>query len=184
MANNEVDSDLRRDLEARQGRVITQTIVRPTTTFTTYVTLGIGPPGQTPEPPPVTTPIPQPAPTVVVLAPANSSSSDLTSEQLGAILGSVFGFIFLLLVLCACLSLRRRGRRARTYYSSSESSEDDRVYEVQPGPVVDPWTKRRPPPGTRMPGVVPPPVTIPPTPRHSTYRQTRQTQIRGVRRYP
>jgi len=177
MASNGVDSDLRRNIVARQGRVITQTIVRPSTTFTAYVTLGSGPPGQPRVP--TTTSTSQPPPTVVPAPPA-SSSSQLTSEQIGIILGSVFGFVFLLLVLCACLSLQRRRYRNRMY-SSSESSEGS-VIEVVTGPGGDPWTRR--PGGTRLPGVVPPPTRIPPTPRHTTYRQTRQTQIRGVRRYP
>lgn len=179
MASNEVDSDLRRNIEARQGRVITQTIVRPTTTFTAYVTLGSGPPGPGSPHVPPTTSVWQPAPTIVPAAPTSSSSSQLTSEQIGAILGSVFGFILLLLILCTCLSLRRR--RRIQMYSSSTSSEEE-VIEVVAGPGGDPWTRR--PGGTRLPGVVPPPTRIPPTPRHTTYRQTRHAQIRGVRRYP
>lgn len=177
MTSTILGGDAQREVEVRQGRVITQVIVRPSTTFTTYVTLGGGPP-----PPPTTEPttttheVFHDAPTI---APAPSTSPQLTNEQIGAILGSVFGFILLLLLLCTCLSLRRRRRMMMMYDSSSTSSEE--VVEVirGQGHMRDPWRRQ-----TRMPGLVPPPVMIPPTPRHTPYRQTRHVQIRGVRRYP
>ncbi|KAK3322959.1 hypothetical protein B0H66DRAFT_555572 [Apodospora peruviana] len=190
MANNMVGdgSDAHRvaDIERRQGRVVTQTVTRPSTTFTAYVTLGSGPASDNtvlpaPAPIPTTTALEEPAPTTpttVVPAPS-SSSTTLTSDQIGIILGSVFGFIFLLLAVCTCLHVQRRRRRV---YYDSETSEDE-VIEVTVGGGGggggDPWNR----PG-RMPGLVPPPTRIPPTPRHTTYRQTRNPQIRGVQRYP
>ncbi|KAM7184479.1 hypothetical protein V8F20_012218 [Naviculisporaceae sp. PSN 640] len=176
MASTVLGGDVQREVEVRQGRVITQVIDRPSTTFTTYVTLGGGPP-----PPPTTQPtttapgISHDAPTV---APVPSTTPQLTNEQIGAILGSVFGFVLLLLLLCTCLSLKRR-RRMMMYDSSSTSEEEVvQVFRGQ-GQMGDPW--RRP---ARVPGLVPPPTRIPPTPRHTPYRQTRHVQIRGVRRYP
>ncbi|KAM7212216.1 hypothetical protein V8F06_012389 [Rhypophila decipiens] len=178
MTTTAIFPDVQEGVEVRQGRVITQTIAWPSTTFTTYVTLGGGPPvPPTVGPPTTTTEILQAAPT---LAPAPSTSPQLTSEQIGAIIGSVLGFFLVLLIWCTCLSLRRR-RRVFVYDSSSTSDTEVPVVQVIPGHghVGDPW--RRP---TRMPGLVPPPTRIPPTPRHTPYRQTRHTQIRGVRRYP
>lgn len=176
MASTVLVGDAPQSVEVRQGRVITQTIVRPSTTFTTYVTLGGGPPSApTTEPTTATTEIPQAIPTLI---PAASTSPQLTNDQIGAILGSVFGFIFLLFVFCCCLSFRRR--RRTLVYNSSSTSEEEVIHVIRGhGQIGDPW--RRP---TRMPGLVPPPTRIPPTPRHTPYRQTRHVQIRGVQRYP
>ncbi|KAK4183274.1 hypothetical protein QBC35DRAFT_119594 [Podospora australis] len=190
-------------LEARQMRVITQTITRPGTTFIAVVTLGD--PTATPAAPPPPPPPPAP-PAVQNTAPApSSSSSALNGAQLGAVLGSVLGFFFLaLLVWCCVSSRRRRAREIRrhweiTYgYGSEEyttGSESDVVRPGRPrrwsgwtggggegqfGTVYSSWP-RRPDAGFTT---VPPPVRLPPTPRYTSYRQTAHPQISGVRRFP
>ncbi|KAK4450862.1 hypothetical protein QBC34DRAFT_378679 [Podospora aff. communis PSN243] len=86
-------------IEERQvtaARVITQTLTRASTTITTLVTLGTGVlddfPTPTLEPPP-------PPPPPAAPAQATSSGSVLTNEQLGAILGSVLGFLVIVVPL-------------------------------------------------------------------------------------
>ncbi|KAK3934444.1 hypothetical protein QBC46DRAFT_79212 [Diplogelasinospora grovesii] len=174
-------------LEDRQGAVVvTQLITRPYTTITALVTLGGGP---TPDPstlPTVaattTSPVDN-APTapIVETTPTSSGSSSLNQDQIGAILGSVVAFVVLVLIAWYCLSMRRRRRIAAMYDESEGSTVEVQYYEVHPG--GDPWN--RPGHGTG-PRIVPPPPRFPPTPRYTytQYRQTRQPQIPGVRRYP
>ena len=100
-------------LEIRQQRIITQTIIRPSTTYITYATLGRtsdGPGGgmdtndPTPAPPPPSSG-----------GGGNGPNNDaLTSEQLGAILGSVGGVLFVvLLFICFMISNQRAAVRRR-----------------------------------------------------------------------
>lgn len=169
---------------------VTQIIVRPTTTMTAIVTLGNDQAAQTPAAPPAaadTLP-----PNVIV---PTTSSQPLTNEALGAILGSVFGFLVIVLPL-AYLCLRRPAwRRRRRYYSSSDSGGSTTGTEVEEAPRRGP---RGPPPTGRdprgqgqwgrmpqpfMPVLIPPPARIPPR-RHAPYRHTARPQIPGVRVYP
>ncbi|KAK0717557.1 hypothetical protein B0T26DRAFT_751595 [Lasiosphaeria miniovina] len=162
-------------VEARH--LLTQTITRPFTTITTVVTLGGSSPSESTPPPvftPSPTPEPQPPTGTAPVVPASSSSS-LTPDQIGAILGSVLGFVAFLLLVCCCLSIRRRRLIAR--YESDSMTETEVV--IEDVYTADTWTRRGP-------TVVPPAPAIPPTPRRSAYnyRHTRNPQIRGVRRYP
>jgi hypothetical protein len=134
---------------AARDRVITQTLVRQSTTFITYVTLGGAPPNPDPQPAPPPPPPPPPstsrAPTIY------GSDGSLTSAQIGAILGSVIAFVALVLVGWFCLTGIRRFaddassddesvvyvRRGRGGGSSDTSSESDRSR--------DPWARRGPP---------------------------------------
>ncbi|KAK3368368.1 hypothetical protein B0H63DRAFT_455147 [Podospora didyma] len=161
-------------IEVREPRVITQTITRPTTTYTALVTLGDGfnEPTPTAIPPP-----PNGASSTVV---AISTSPGLSSEQIGAIVGSVVGFVVLLFCICCCLSIRRRRIQAMAMSYPSET-EIEVVIDDQYRPV-DPWDRQP----RRGPIVVPPAPRYPPTPRHTPYtvHHTRSPQIKGVRRYP
>ncbi|KAK0738851.1 hypothetical protein B0T18DRAFT_395074 [Schizothecium vesticola] len=162
---------------------VTQIIVRPSTTLTAVVTLGNDLITQTPAAPPA--PVDTLPPSVVV---PTTSSQPLTNEALGAILGSVFGFLVIVLPL-AYLCLRRpTWRRRRRYYSSSSSDSG----ESSTGTEVSETPRRGPPPrGQRggwapqpfMPVLIPPPARIPPR-RHAPYRHTARPQIPGVRVYP
>ncbi|EAQ91674.1 predicted protein [Chaetomium globosum CBS 148.51] len=169
-------------LQART-RIITQTITRPFTTITALVTLG----GDSPElttnnpPPSPTPPPPPPAPTNQQLAPAAPPSA-LTPSQLGAVLGSVLGLATLILLICCILSLQRRKRRLERqqndryyYYDDGDEDEDEEMRERGR------WHSRS---GRGSWTTVPPPVRFPPTPRYTTYSQTRERQIGGVGRYP
>ncbi|KAK4143177.1 uncharacterized protein C8A04DRAFT_29196 [Dichotomopilus funicola] len=196
-------------------RVVTQTITRPSTTIVAVVTLG-----DAPQPDPtVTSIIPPPPPppaatTTTTLAPAPSTSSPLTPQQLGALLGSILGFAFVAFCICCCLTIHRRrlryyrSRRRGSYSSSSGSSDDmtesevvrvqTRVYSgggLNPAWNV-PFTGRgggvtmssSPTSGTTTTTsgpwtTVPPPVRFPPTTRQAGYSQSREQQIRGVRRF-
>lgn len=153
-----------------QARVVTQTITRVSTTITALVTLG---PGDST----ITTP---PAPTAPEIVPApapaaTSSSPALTNEQLGAILGSVLGFLVVVLPIlyCCCCRPPVRWRRNRPDYSSSDD-ESDRVVGIR-------VMRGRPEPF--QPVLIPPPPRIPPK-RYAPYRQTAEPQISGVRSYP
>jgi hypothetical protein len=173
-------------VEERQvtaARVITQTLTRASTTITTLVTLGTGVFGDittpTSEPPPP----PPPAPPVQ----ATSNGSVLTNEQLGAILGSVLGFLVIVVPLCYCCFRRDpKWRHRRRYYSDSDSMSSHSGSGDGGGrPRRDPWY-RPPVPQVRQqfqPVLVPPPPRIPPR-RYAPYRQTPQPQIRGTRIYP
>ncbi|KAL7930303.1 hypothetical protein V8C35DRAFT_283663 [Trichoderma chlorosporum] len=82
-------------LEIRQDfHILTQTIIRPSTTFITTITLG------TVEP--VTTE------TIAVVPVPISHHHDLSSGQVGAILGSVVGVVVLLLIVGFCYVGQRR----------------------------------------------------------------------------
>jgi hypothetical protein len=176
-------------IEERQvtaARVITQTLTRASTTITTLVTLGTGVlddfPTPTLEPPP-------PPPPPAAPAQATSSSSVLTNEQLGAILGSVLGFLVIVVPLIYCCFRRDPypHRRRRYDYSDSDSMTS---HSGSGGGGNrrgrDPWARGGGPPPMRQPFqpvLVPPPPRIPPR-RYAPYRQTPQPQIRGVRIYP
>lgn len=182
----EVTADPARGLEVRT-RLITQTLTRPSTTITTVVTLGGGP---TIAPTPTTistTSSPFPAGTIT---PAPASA--LTPQQLGAILGSVLGLAFIILVLCCCISVRRRREQTIRYarehdeygYGGGYSVSETDVFQAERWRSAPVWNLYRGRGATGTWTTVPPPVRFPPTPRHTPYSQTREEQIRGVRRYP
>ncbi|KAK4120315.1 hypothetical protein N657DRAFT_649081 [Parathielavia appendiculata] len=173
----EVTADITRSLEVRT-RVVTQILTRPSTTITTIVTLG-GSPTSTPTSIPFpTTPPPDPTPTTPI-AQASPSGSALNPQQLGALLGSVFGLAFLVLLICCCLSCCRRRRRLQDtmYYDDGDFSNSEVVLRSTPA-----WNLHRHHRGTWA--TVPPPVHFPPTPRYTPYSQTREAQMPGVARYP
>lgn len=173
---------------------VTQILVRPSTTMTAIVTLGNDLITQTPAAPPAaadTLP-----PNVVV---PTTTSQPLTNEALGAILGSVFGFLVIVLPLAYICLRRPAWRRRRRHYSSSDSGESSTGTEVEEAPPRrGPRGPRRPPgrdprsqgqgqwgrmPPPFMPVLIPPPARIPPR-RHAPYRHTARPQIPGVRAYP
>ena len=161
--------------QVTQAHVVTQVITRASTTFTAYVTLGGGP--IVPVTDAVTTPTPDaapPAPTPP--ASASSTTTSLSNEQLGAILGSVLGFIFIVLPLCYCCFRRQRylGRYPSSYSDSMSERSTEIVVESYES---DAWRMSRP-----EPVLIPPPPRIPPT-RHTPYRHPWTPQIGGVRRY-
>ncbi|KAK4202097.1 hypothetical protein QBC40DRAFT_263573 [Triangularia verruculosa] len=202
--------DLPPALKVRAVRVITQTITRALTTITTLVTLGdptaamdIAQPTDEPPPPP-----PPAAAPAAALPPAPSSGT-LSPEQLGALLGSVLGFAFLVLVICCCFSCHRRRPQEPRFVFDGTSSEysgsrsENEVTREYYTSTRD-WNRMRGPGGVgianvesmvggsgsmpRRPGagftVVPPPARFPPTPRYTPYQQSRWPQISGVRRFP
>ncbi len=195
-----------RGLEVRT-RVVTQTITRPSATITTVVTLGDSPaststtPDPTPTPSPPPDPTPTPAPTTIAVSPAPAGTiPPLTTEQLIALLASLFSITFLVLLICCYLTWRRRREaqlrrerryyryRQRTLYGEDEEDDDDddgggrtrgtAAWNLRGGRVgvaggmTGTWT------------TVPPPVRIPPTPRVAGYKQTREVQMPGMRRFP
>ncbi|KAK3358194.1 hypothetical protein B0T25DRAFT_567428 [Lasiosphaeria hispida] len=171
--------------QVTQARVVTQILTRASTTITAVVTLGGGPVSGIPDP--VTTA--DPAPPAAAPPPATSTTSTLTNEQLGAILGSVIGFVVILLPLCYCC-LRRRPAPPRRHMHHwhgdgyDDSSSDDVTEIVVDRQGRDAWAGQRPPiPVRQGPVLVPAPPRIPPM-RHAPYRQTRHPQIGGTRRYP
>ncbi|KAH8902530.1 hypothetical protein BR93DRAFT_932106 [Coniochaeta sp. PMI_546] len=178
-------------LAARQNPVVTQIITRPYTTITALVTLGPGDPtSTTPQTTvPTTTNASASSTSAIVAIPGSpdASSSTLTQAQLGAILGSVFGSLLLVLLVWYCVTQKRRSEAREVRYVLSEesetSSETVEVRNTGAGGArrmaADPWVRRDP-----EIRVVPPPPRFPPTPRYTPYRQTRAPQIRGVRRYP
>ena len=172
-------------VENEPGRILTQVITRPTTTYTAFVTLGVHTSGA------VSPVVPPPAePTLIQdsggasVAPATSSSpSGLTSAQLGAILGGVFGFIILLLALCYCAKVQRERRRIEhrsIYWDRETVSQDSIVVEdrwtVRHG--RDPWVRQ-----DRIPHLEVPPPRFPPK-RYTPYTQTPHRQFPGTQIYP
>ncbi|KAK4169575.1 hypothetical protein QBC43DRAFT_64105 [Cladorrhinum sp. PSN259] len=140
---------------------------------------------------------------------APAPNSNISSEQLGAILGSVLGFTGLVLLLCCCIAVqRKRGLRTRNterviYVGHSESdfsgSEMEVEYTRQTSQRVPNYGRQGHfvvgarggssfggPPRRTDAGftTVPPPVRFPPTPRYTNYVQTPYPQISGVQRYP
>ncbi|KAK0747229.1 hypothetical protein B0T21DRAFT_279372 [Apiosordaria backusii] len=157
----------------------------------------------TTEPPPPPPPAAAPAATL----PPAPSSGTLSPEQLGALLGSVLGFAFLVLVLCCCLSCHRRRRRREQivfYGTGSEYSESGTEVTREYYTSTRDWNRMRGPGGLGFANAegmmgssggmprrtdagfttVPPPARFPPTPRYTPYRQSRWPQISGVRRFP
>jgi len=106
---------------------VTQTIANTLTTFTTTILLG-------------NTPAPQPPPT--------ASSSPTNSTVIGAALGSVFGFIFLL-VLITCYARNTSSNWRSPYWSPSVS--DVSLYVNNPNglPTAHPH-KKGPIPETKI----------------------------------
>lgn len=176
-------------LKLRDDPVRTLTVSKPGTTKTTVWTLGQAAPTET-------------SATVTEMAPystsqaASSSTTDggdsLSQETIGAILGSIVGFVILVLIVWYCLSQakvrRSQGRHWRGGYGSTtsdsdRSSDSERVRR-------DEWRRRaargmpqRPPPTYGGFNLATPPTRIPPHVRHN-YNATRHPQIRGVTRYP
>jgi hypothetical protein len=110
------------------------------------------------------------------------------------VLGSVLGLATLILIICCMVSLQRRKRRlereendrAYYYYDDEEDEEEMRENGLR-GRVrgTAGWNSRSGMSGGRGSWTtVPPPVRFPPTPRYTTYSQTREQQIGGVSRYP
>lgn len=169
-------------IEERQLRVITQTLTRPSTTITTLVTLGLSGNADfatpTPELPP------PPPPPAAPSAQTNPTSSVLTNEQLGAILGSVLGFLVIVVPLCYCCFRRDPDwRRRRPHWSSSDSGStySGSSHGGRRPPHPEPWRRMHPGPPVRepfQPVLVPPPARIPPR-RYAPYRQTAQPQFRS-----
>ncbi|KAK0631129.1 hypothetical protein B0T17DRAFT_241240 [Bombardia bombarda] len=179
MAANNIPNGV---IEARQGRIITQIITRPTTTIITYVTLGNGPVDPTaaaaaPPPPPP----PEPSPTDTTVVEPTSSSPGLSSAQIGAILGAVFGAIVILLIACYCVSLQRRLRRQREREYILTMRETMTVSDsfISIDESQDSWRRKIP-----TQPLVPPPAVFPPTDRYGRVYHTPQPQIRNVRRFP
>ncbi|KAK3302724.1 uncharacterized protein B0T15DRAFT_497178 [Chaetomium strumarium] len=185
-------------LEERQTRVVTQTLTRPSTTITAVVTLGSEPAIISTLSPNSPTIIPTPTSTTSTAPVGPATPSSLTNSQLGAILGSVLGFAFLVLLFCCCcLSCRRRRPPLDTTYTDYAEYESDAVQQQQQqqeaartwNNYYDYWDRRRVATGTWT--TRPPPVRFPPTPRYYAhagpyhYRQTSEPQIPGpgVRRY-
>ncbi|TLS30593.1 hypothetical protein PpBr36_02523 [Pyricularia pennisetigena] len=155
-----------------QARVVTQTIERATTTYTTHVTLGLG--GETAAPAP---PSASPA-----APPAGAVNSAPGYNYIGAIVGSVVAFVFLLLLLWCCICKPRILRRQRQlaaardgYWSGYDSERSSRS-----GSSPARASRPRVPP---MPVLNPPPVRIKPT-RHTGWTHSAEPQIRGVRMFP
>ncbi|TLD19874.1 hypothetical protein PspLS_09659 [Pyricularia sp. CBS 133598] len=161
-----------------QARVVTQTIGRAATTYTTHVTLGLGDGGETPVP---SSPTPPSAP------PAGTVNSAPGYNYIGAIVGSVVAFVFLLLLLWCCICKPRILRRqrqlaaARDGYSWGYDSEGS---SRSGSPVRPPLRRQRPRPRIPpMPVLNPPPVRIKPM-RHTAWTHSAEPQIRGVRMFP
>ncbi|KAL2131725.1 hypothetical protein VTI74DRAFT_4656 [Chaetomium olivicolor] len=167
-----------RALEGREPRIVTQTITRPSTTIIAVVTLGDGP---TSAPSPTTAP-PSPTPTEPIIT-SPPSSSTLTPQQLGALLGCILGLAFFIMFICCCFSFRRRPRPP--IYEEEYDSSESEVVQVEVLRSSPEWNLNSS--GREAEGrwaTVPPPVHFPPTPRYMTYWQTREAQIPGVGRYP
>jgi hypothetical protein len=118
----------RSPVAARQEEavIVTQTIVRPSTTFTAYVTLG-GPPTLPPGPETTSTPEPTPTPTPRP-SPDIYGAGSLASWQIGAILGAVVALVALVLVGWFCLSIQKKKRYYSDAGSGSETSSEHRHY--------------------------------------------------------
>ncbi|GAB1319892.1 hypothetical protein MFIFM68171_10102 [Madurella fahalii] len=164
-------------LGARQGRVLTQTITRPTTTIIAVVTLGDGP---TSAP---AAPTNLPTTTTPPLGPVSPGPpSSITQQQLAIILGTVLGFAFLVVLIFCYWSARWR-RGATIYVEDDEYSESDMV-EAEELRRAATWNRVHGATTTEAWTTVPPPVRFPPTPRYTPYRQTPHRQYRGVWLYP
>lgn len=144
-----------RGLEHRdEHHVITQTISKLSTTFTTIVTLGGGPtdyPGHEVKP-------------NADIYGGSGNESGLTTVQLGAIIGSSIAFILILILTwCCILQARRRleaGEPAGSVYSLTDSTRTSSSSSDEPEPQPRP----RPPPPVRMSR------NIPGGPKYPTYR--------------
>ncbi|KAH8898267.1 hypothetical protein GQ53DRAFT_413868 [Thozetella sp. PMI_491] len=177
-----------RELEPRQGRVVTQTITRPYTTIIATVTLGGDGYGSTSTPDPTSGAIPTDSTTSTsTLAPVTpTNSATLTPDQLGAILGSIFGTLFLVVFFWYyCVVVRRRRRRSYGE-SDSESSLDERERRARMERLYRYRAMFGPEMVTRPgPALVQPLPRIPPSrPTPAGYRQTSYPQFRGTYRYP
>ncbi|KAI6372399.1 hypothetical protein MCOR25_003722 [Pyricularia grisea] len=159
-----------------QARVVTQTIERAATTYTTHVTLGLG--DGTAETSAPTSPPP-------AAPPAGNVNSAPGYNYIGAIVGSVVAFVFLLLLLWCCICKPRILRRqrqlaaARDGYSSGYDSEGS----LSSGGPVRPLPRRPRPRVPPMPVLNPPPVRIKPM-RHTGWTHSAEPQIRGLRVFP
>lgn len=135
-------------------RTITQTIRLPDTTFVTEVTLG-GPPrvagsDQTAAPTPNDR--------------NSGGSSNLTGAELGAILGGVFGFIVLAIIIWCCLvSRRRQKQREQEEYDDEMLEFDHSSPRPQPRMPQHPRQARHPRPVFSMP--------VPPRPLYEVNRR-------------
>jgi hypothetical protein len=131
-----------------EPHVITQTITRLTTTFTTVVTLGGGPTNYSGD---------QIEPEADIYG-GSGDGSGLTNVQLGAIIGSSIAFVLILVITwCCILQARRRledGETTVSDYSLYDSSRSSSPRSQSPAP--------RPPPRAR--------VNIPGGPKYPTYR--------------
>ncbi|KAL7920186.1 hypothetical protein ACQKWADRAFT_165606 [Trichoderma austrokoningii] len=78
-------------LNIRQDLVLTQTIIRPSTTFITTITFGTAEPAATSN-----------TATVPVPVPVSHHHHGLSGSQIGAILGSVVGVVVLVLIIGFC----------------------------------------------------------------------------------
>ncbi len=161
-------------LKARDGPVVTQTLSNLSGTTTAFVTLGQGP-EPTASAPSANTATADMAPTYT--AAGGSNSSDLSQDQIGAILGSIVAFVVILLIIWFCINGGSRPRRsehrywAGSYDSSTSSDPSESSSESSRGrggprggprgvPRDDPWRNRRrgpPPPHARPVFGGPPP---------------------------
>ena len=187
--------DLMRGLEPRQDPIVTQTITRPYATVTAVVTLGgVGAAAPSSDPAgagaaPIPSSPPQETSSSTSLPVTPTGTSGLTPDQLGAILGSIFGVLVLAGVLwCACSARMRRPRAGdarRRRIRSNETSEADldeereRFRRQQHARMMHFAMPPRP-----GPILVPPPARFPPTRPTPAYRQSSHPQIRGVTLYP
>ena len=196
------NSDQSNALGTETPRVVTQTITRPSTTITALVTLGsdsgpdsgpgsgsgcnCNPAGSTGPAATLATGGPTSTSTGAALPVTPSANGGLSDAAVGAIVGSVIGFVVLvLLIVCCCLSLRRRrGSVLERSTLSSRSSETSSSWTPTEVAVEDTWRARQAEAARPGPTVGPQPPRFPPTPLFGGYRTTQHTQIKGVRRYP
>lgn len=191
--------DPMRGLEPRQDPVVTQTITRPYTTITAVVTLGgVGAAAAPSSDPAATTPVVPSSPQGSSSSSSSSSSSlpvtptgssGLTPDQLGAILGSIFGVLVLAgLLWCACSprmrprpggGRRRRLRSTETSEADLDAERDRLRFRQEHARMMHFAMPPRP-----GPVLVPPPARFPPTRPTPAYRQSSYPQIRDVRLYP
>ncbi|KAK0388908.1 hypothetical protein NLU13_2485 [Sarocladium strictum] len=131
-----------------EPHVITQTITRLTTTFTTAVTLGGGPTNYSGD---------EVEPKADIYG-GSGDGSGLTNVQLGAIIGSSVAFVLILVITWCCMIQARRrleaGESGSSDYSLTDSSRSSSPRSQSPRP--------RPPPRAR--------VNIPGGPKFPTYR--------------
>lgn len=132
-----------------EPHVITQTITRVTTTFTTVVTLGGGPTSWSGN---------QVDPDADIYG-GSGDGSGLTNVQLGAIIGSSIAFVAILIITWCCI-LQARRRLEAGDVSGSDYSLYDSSRSSSPRSHGPP--RPRPPPRAR--------VNIPGGPKYPTYR--------------